>query len=195
VELFFAVDGDKLEVIDLKQVGIHCLGSQMPEQKDEKAAGGKQAGGKGKEVKAPPPPPPPPPTPLEVSASFRAIFYPAGHTRPFNRGRAAASPSAPPPPHPAGPLMPPPPLSPLQVFHTNLRLIDKYEGTRDVLHVLRVMRYTRHLCLHLPRSHMLSAIDTYISSAESKSKLLALLGGLSQSGGGVRAPSFHAPPS
>jgi hypothetical protein len=62
----------------LKLVGIHCFGSQMPEQKDEKAAGVKQAGGKGKEVKAPPPPPPPPPTPLEVSASFRAIFYPAG---------------------------------------------------------------------------------------------------------------------
>ncbi len=84
------------------------------------------------------------------------------------------------------PTASPPTISP-PVFHANLRLIDKYEGTRDELHVLRVMRYTRHLCLHLPRSHMLSAVDMYITSAGSRERLLTLLAGLKPSGGGVRS--------
>jgi hypothetical protein len=64
------------------------------------------------------------------------------------------------------------PPTPLEVFHRNLVLVDKYSETRDTLQLSRVWRYMGHLRAHLAAAHLKAAIDTYVGD---KAHLLALL--------------------
>jgi hypothetical protein len=63
--------------------------------------------------------------------------------------------------------------TPVEIFHRNLSLVDKYSETRDALQLSRVWRYMGHLRAHLAASHLKAAIETYVQG--DKARLLALL--------------------
>ena len=66
-----------------------------------------------------------------------------------------------------------PPPTPVEIFHRNLALIDKYSESRDTLQLSRVWRYMAHLRAHLPASPLKAAIETYVTG--DKARLLAIL--------------------
>jgi hypothetical protein len=66
-----------------------------------------------------------------------------------------------------------PPPTPIEIFHRNITLVDKFSETRDAQQLARVWRYMGHLRVHLAASHLKAAIETYVQG--DKARLLALL--------------------
>ena len=69
---------------------------------------------------------------------------------------------------------PPPPLTPADVFARSLSLLEKFAETRDSILLSRVLRFTRHIRLHLPIASLRAVIESHVG-VERRAGVLAAL--------------------